>query len=82
MTDPKNKNYAKIKASGFDVELRNGHSGVARAYLTKAGKRTGQFTNFMDNKRSIDRKDPATCRKGSHLDFALHKLVEMIKTKN
>ncbi len=82
MTDPRNTNYAKIKVSGFDVELKNGNSGFARAYLMKSGKRTGQFTNFMDNKQSVDRKDPATCRKGSHLDFALHKLVEMIKTKN
>lgn len=82
MTGPRNTNYAKIKASGFDVELRNGNSGFARAYLTKGNKRTGQFTSFMDNNQSVDRKDPATCRKGSHLDVALHKLVEMIKTKN
>lgn len=81
MTDPKNTNYAKIKVLGFDVELRNGHSGFARAYLTKAGKRTGQFTDFRDNKQPVDTKDPLTCRKGSHLDFALAELVEMIKAR-
>ncbi len=49
MTDPKNTNYAKIKVLGFDIELKNGHSGFARAYLMKSGKRTGQFADFRDN---------------------------------
>ena len=81
MTNTQNSNYKEIKALGFDVELKNGNSGFARAYLMKGGKRTGQFTSFCDNKQSIYKKNVAACRKGSHLNFALTELLEMIKPK-
>ena len=76
-----NNNYKTIIDAGFAIEIRSQHSSMARAYLTKNGKRTGAYATFVGShyNASVLAEKAVHTRKDTHIDRALAFLATQAK---
>lgn len=77
-----NKYYKFIRDNKYNIEIRSQKNHIYRIYLLKNNKRTQDFIEFKGygGKEKLEER-AKNVREHTHLSYALHSIVEIIKEK-